>query len=101
MNLLAQSFKDRKATIVARSLSSDNLPTDRAREQLKPCEKAESLLRRYKHIRIRLVLAFLGVTSQLGKVNCVLDDVIRACEKPSSRNSLAFQTRQNLRLWSP
>jgi len=37
-------FKDRKATIVARTLSSHNLPIDRARKLFKPSKEAESLL---------------------------------------------------------
>jgi len=34
---------DRKATKVARTLFSNNLPTDKARELIKPSKEAESL----------------------------------------------------------
>jgi len=43
-------FKDRKATIVAMSLFSHNLPTDRARELLKPSSDSGSLLVSIKKI---------------------------------------------------
>jgi len=38
------SFKDRKATFVAWTLSSLNVPTDKARELFKPSKEAESVL---------------------------------------------------------
>jgi len=38
------TFKDRKATIVARILYSRNLPTDTARELMEPSKVAENLL---------------------------------------------------------
>jgi len=40
----SKPFTDRKTNIAARTLSIHNLPTDRARELLKPSEDAESLL---------------------------------------------------------
>jgi len=41
---LVLHFKDRKATLVARTLSNHNLPTDRAKELFKPFKKTGSLL---------------------------------------------------------
>jgi len=57
------SFRDHKATMVARTLSSRNFPTDTVRELLKPSQEAATLLGLIFKNRSLLGLNFFGVTS--------------------------------------
>jgi len=43
-HIMSKPFKDCKATLVALTLSGQNLPTDRARDMFKPSDEAQSLL---------------------------------------------------------
>jgi len=60
----ALCFKDRKDTIVAQTLASHNLPTNRARELIKPFTDSASLRLEIEKKNSAWILGCLCVTSQ-------------------------------------
>ena len=93
----SQSVKDRKTTIVTQTLASHNLPTNRARELIKPSTDSASLRLEIKTKKFSAwIFGSLCVTSQWEYVWAFLAPLLGPGRQPSAN---FFRSKFFLDLW--